>query len=143
MLFDPDNPIVRLCAEGMDMEALGKSEVATRLFRKAWVRASNNLEKMVAAHYFARQQKNVIEKLKWDELALDLAISIKDKKIQALYPSLHLNIGQCFEDLGNYPKAKEHYELASKYVPLLNDDGYGNFISRGISDAIRRIDSKL
>lgn len=143
MLFDPDNPIVRLCAEGMEMEGMGNSDVASQFYKKAWDLASNNLEKMVAAHYFARQQKNGIEKLKWDELALDLAISINDKKIQALYPSLHLNIGQCFEDLGNYPKAKEHYELASKYVSFLDNDGYGNFISRGISEAIKRIESTL
>ena len=36
MQFDPENTVVRLCAEGMAAEALGRLEEAQCLFRQAW-----------------------------------------------------------------------------------------------------------
>ena len=36
MQFDPENPIIKLCAEGMQLEGEGKKEEAEELFLQAW-----------------------------------------------------------------------------------------------------------
>ena len=67
MQFDPNNKIVKLCAEGMEMEGKGKQEEAGKYFLQAWSEATNHFEKFTAAHYVARCQKSVADKLKWGE----------------------------------------------------------------------------
>src|SRR5277367_5389907 len=99
MHFDPDNKIVKLCAEGMMAEGRGQMEAAKALFLQAWHESESDFEKFTAAHFVARHQENVSDKLKWDELALEMAKKIKDESIKSSYPSLYLNIGKCYEDL--------------------------------------------
>lgn len=69
MPIDPHNPIISLCAQGIEKE--GSAE-ATDMFLRAWQLASNDLERCVAAHYVARHQSTIAEKLRWDEQALRL-----------------------------------------------------------------------
>ena len=104
MQIDPNSEIVKICVEGMNIEGDGEGESkrAITLFQKAWNLAKNKNEKFIAAHYVARNQKNVSDKLKWDERALNLALEIDNEDIKGSYPSLYLNIGKCYEDL--YPK---------------------------------------
>src|SRR5690606_4850272 len=104
MQIDPNSEIVKICVEGMNIEGDGEGESkrAITLFKKAWNMAKNKNEKLIAAHYVARNQKNVSDKLKWDERALNLALEIDNEDIKGSYPSLYLNIGKCYEDL--YPK---------------------------------------
>ena len=59
----------------------------------------NHFEKFISAHYVARHQENIQDKLKWDETALNLALKINDKNIKGALPSLYLNIAKCHEDL--------------------------------------------
>lgn len=59
METDPNNEIVKLCAQGMDLEGKGKKEEAMMLFEKAWNSPNNTKEKFIAVHYVARHQKNV------------------------------------------------------------------------------------
>jgi rifampin ADP-ribosylating transferase len=80
MQFDPGNKIVKLCAQGMDMEGEGKPEDACRLFLQAWNEATDDFEKFIAAHYVARHQKSVAHKLEWDETALRLARKVNNDK---------------------------------------------------------------
>mgnify|MGYP001348815784 CR=1 FL=1 len=139
MNFDPNNPIVKLCAEGMALE--GKPEEASRLFMQAWKEATNDSEKFIAAHYLARHQKSVEDKLKWDETALNLALNMNDDAAHAAYPSLYLNIAKCYEDLGNIEQARENYHLALSFADKLPDDGYGKIIRGGIASGIDRLKS--
>ena len=88
MLFDPDNNIVKLCANGMTAEGQGQTQEASRLFNQAWEEASNDFEKFTAAHYVARHQKSVADKLKWDETSLQFALKLNDETIKCFYPSL-------------------------------------------------------
>lgn len=64
MEFDPNNNVVKLCAQGMDMEGKGNLEEASKLFFQAWEEATNDFEKFTAAHYVARHQKSAADKLK-------------------------------------------------------------------------------
>ena len=70
--FNPNNPIVKLCLQGMGMEEQGKPKEASELFLQAWNEATNDFEKFLAAHYVARHQKNTSDQLKWLETALQL-----------------------------------------------------------------------
>src|SRR6476619_4630449 len=121
MQFDPDNNIVKLCAEGMGKEGEGKPGEAYQLFTQAWNEATNDFEKFTAAHYVARHQETVEEKLKWDETALAHALKIEDGSLSTGYPSLYLNIGKCYEDLNDLDKAKENYQSALSYIDSLPD----------------------
>lgn len=143
MLFDPENEIVKLCAAGMEKEFTGNLQQAAELFRQAWSAADTDFEKFTAAHYLARHQDSVADKLKWDQLALDLALRIDDKSIQGALPSLYLNIAKGHEDLQEFHTAKQHYETALSYVSLLPEDGYGRMISSGIMNGLKRLDLKL
>ena len=84
MEFDQSNKVVQLCAKGMDLEGKGQLSEASDLFDEAWNTATNDFEKFTAAHYVARHQKSVSDKLKWDETALKHALKIKDENVKGL-----------------------------------------------------------
>ncbi|HRH49774.1 MAG TPA: rRNA adenine methyltransferase [Panacibacter sp.] len=139
MQFDPNNKIIKLCAEGMSLEGAGRKEEAAQLFRQAWDESTNDFEKFTSAHYVARHQETVADKLKWDEIALQLALNINDETMKASYPSLYLNIAKCYEDLEDKTNALKHYELANSFAVLLPDDGYGKMIKSGIANGLKRV----
>lgn len=139
MRFDATNKIVKLCAEGMAFEGEGKKEEALKIFQQAWNEATNDFEKFTAAHYVARHQKSVSEKLKWDEAALQLALKLTDAHVKGAYSSLYLNVAKCYEDLGDLENARKNYQLGLSFTDLLPDDGYGNMIKIGVMNGIKRI----
>jgi rifampin ADP-ribosylating transferase len=139
MQFDPENPIIKLCALGMQLEGEGKPDEATAVFHQAWEQSTNDFEKFTAAHYVARHQETIADKLKWDETALYLALSLDDEGIKGALPSLYLNIAKCYEDLNDLTKAKENYQNALAYTGFLHDDGYGNMVKAGINAGIERV----
>lgn len=123
MEFNPNNNIIKLCVQGMDMEGGGKLEEARNLFLQAWNEATNDFEKFIAAHYVARHQKNVSDKLKWLETALQFALKIDDDAVRSALPSLYLNLAKCYEDLNDSDNAKKSYELASSFKGKPSDRG--------------------
>jgi rifampin ADP-ribosylating transferase len=123
MEFNPDNHIIQLCLQGMDLEEKGKPEEASKLFLQAWSEASNDFEKFTAAYYVARHQKNISDKLTWLQTALQFALKINDVSINAAFPSLYLNIAKCYEDLKDPNNAKKNYELASSFTGKPSDKG--------------------
>ncbi|MCQ6959050.1 hypothetical protein [Mucilaginibacter aquariorum] len=139
MQFDPENHINKLCAEGMLLEGEGKPQEALVLFEQAWHNATNDLEKLTAAHYVARGQKIIADKLIWDETALNLALKINTDDIKAIYPSLYLNVAKCYEDLQDFAKANDNYQMALSFVTYLPNDGYGDMIRAGINSGISRV----
>jgi tetratricopeptide (TPR) repeat protein len=139
MQFDPNNNVVKLCANGMDLEGQGRKKEALALFQQAWNQATNDFEKFTSAHYVARHQATIEEKLKWDETALHLALKINDDNVKEALPSLYLNIAKCYEDLNDFTNAGINYELALSHVGLLPDNGYRNLIKAGIMNGIERV----
>ena len=123
MEFNPNNSVIKLCIEGMDMEGKGKPEEASRLFLLAWNEATNDFEKFIAAYYVARHQKNVSDKLKWLETALQFALIINNDSVNGAFPSLYSNIAKCYEDLGDHDNAKKNYELAILFKDKPSDKG--------------------
>jgi rifampin ADP-ribosylating transferase len=139
MQFDPNNKIVKLCAQGMSLEGEGKPEEAGKMFQQAWNESSNDFEKFTSAHYVARHQESVSDKLKWDSIALNFALKINDDTVKGTYPSLYLNIGKCYEDLKEMDNARKNYQLALSFSDYLPNDGYGKMIKSGIMNGIERV----
>jgi rifampin ADP-ribosylating transferase len=123
MEFSPRNHIVQLCILGMDKEEKGQPEEAKNLFIQAWNEATNDFEKFLAAHYVARHQSNLNDRLKWLESALQLALKLNDEAVNAAFPSLYSNIAKCYEDLGDMVNAKKNYELANSFKNNPSDKG--------------------
>ena len=123
MEFNPNNTIVKLCLQGMELEGKNIPEEASRIFLQAWNEASDDFEKFIAAHYVARLQKSVPDKLKWFEATLQLALKINDNYVKSVFPSLYSNIATCYEESGDLDNAKKNYEFAIKYKEKLSDNG--------------------
>jgi rifampin ADP-ribosylating transferase len=123
MEFNPGNNVVKLCLQGMDMEEKGNPEEAGRLFLQAWNEATDDFEKFTAAHYVARYQKNVSDKLKWLETALQFAVRINDNTVSSALPSLYVNIAKCYEELDDLDNAKKNHELAVSFADITFDNG--------------------
>jgi tetratricopeptide (TPR) repeat protein len=123
MEFNPNNNIVKLCLQAMDQEAKGKPEEASRLFLQAWNEATNDFEKFIAAYYVAGHQKNVTDKLKWLETALQLALKINNESVKAAFGSLYERIAKCYEELNDLDNAKKNYELANSFTENPSDNG--------------------
>jgi len=140
MQFDPNNHVIKLCAEGMQLEGKGNMEAALHLFTKAWNESINDFEKFTSAHYVARHQKNITDKLQWDQRALEFALKATDENIQPHLPSLYLNIAKCYEDMEDTDSARRNYELALSFSNFLPADGYGKMINSGITNGLKRMD---
>jgi rifampin ADP-ribosylating transferase len=123
MEFNPNNKVVKLCLQGMGMEEKGKLEEATKLFLQAWNEATNDFEKFIAAYYVAQHQENVSDKLKWLEMSLQPALKINNDTVKSAFPSLYLNIANCYEELSDTDKAKKNYELAASFKGQPYDKG--------------------
>jgi rifampin ADP-ribosylating transferase len=123
MEFNPNNHVVKLCIQGMDMEEKGKPEEASRLFLQAWNEATNDFEKYTAAFYVARHQKSAEDKLNWLKKALGLALSINNDSVNGALSSLYTNIAKCYEEMGDEDNAKKNNELAISNKQKPSDKG--------------------
>lgn len=143
MEFSQHSKTIQLCIRGMESEGQGLPEEARSLFNEAWDIATNDFEKFTAAHYVARHQKTIVDKLQWDKAALQLALKINNEVVKEAFPSLYLNIAKCYEDLNDFDNASKNYDLALSFSNALPDNGYGNMIRGGIMNGIQRVAIQL
>jgi hypothetical protein len=123
MEFNPNNHIVKRCLQGMAMEENDQPTAANRLFLQAWNEATNDFEKFMAAHYVARHQHKVSDRLKWLETTLTYALKVNDDTVASAFPALYTNIGLCYEELGDADKAQEHHALGASFQAKPSDKG--------------------
>lgn len=123
MDFSPSNNVVRLCIQGMDKEGKGEPDEARRLFLQAWIEATNDFEKFLAAYYVARHQETVAERLTWLETALALALKVNSDSARGALASLYADIALCHDELGNADSARENNELAISFRGKIFDQG--------------------
>ena len=78
----------------------------------------------------------------WDQRALAAADLLTDDRVAragvpmsvaALYPSLHLNLGECYRRLGDLDRAHECLQRAQAGIGALGDDDCGKLIRGGLS----------
>lgn len=123
MEFNANNHVVKLCLQGMGMEDKGAPEEASKLFIQALKEATNDFERFLAAYYISRHQKNIHDKLKWLEAALQFALKVNDDRVKAAFSPLYSNIAKCYEDLNDPGNAGKNHELAASFPDKPSDKG--------------------
>jgi hypothetical protein len=137
--IDPDNSIVKLCAQGMEAESAGDFDQASTCFEQAWNQATNDWEKCIAAHFVARHQMSPEATLRWNEECLKRAEAVGDESVSGFYPSLYLNIGHAHEVLGNRDLAVESYEKAAALLGGLPPGPYTDVVIDGVNRGLERM----
>src|SRR4051794_17869458 len=137
--MDPNNPVVKLCAQGMEEEGKGNATAAARFFEHAWAQSTNDYERCIAAHYVARHQPTTDGALHWNQVAIDCAGCILDGSVAGFLPSLYLNLGKSHEDLGNLAEARRLYQSAAETVGGLPAGQYWDIVRDAIDRGLRRV----
>ena len=139
MPIDPNNPVVLLCAAGMERD--GEPEEARRLFQQAWDARRNDYDAAIAAHYLARHQRTPHEALRWNSLAVTHAERVVDGRTTELFPSLYLNLASSLTALGRLDEAREIIGRAKERLEGLRADGYRDFLAIGINRLQARLEN--
>jgi hypothetical protein len=138
MSMDSNNPVVRLCQDGMRAEFADDPAGARALFEQAWAAARDDYEACVAAHFLARHQPGPAETLRWNQLALERAARADPELVRGFYPSLYLNLGYAWERMGDRVMARQYYQLAESGAGALPAGSYGALVRGGVASALER-----
>jgi tetratricopeptide (TPR) repeat protein len=136
---DPNNPVVKLCARGMQAECEGRNDIARRLFEQAWAERSDDYDACIAAHYLARHQDSSQDTLRWNQVALHHADAVGDERVRGFYPSLYLNLGHAHEQFGDHDQAARYYQLAAQRTGELPEGSYADMVRDAIARGQQRI----
>jgi tetratricopeptide (TPR) repeat protein len=137
--MDPENPVVKLCAQGMQAEAARHPEEARACFQRAWDVATDDYEACIAAHYLARHQPTSEDTRRWNQVSLERARAVDDDRVRPFFASLHLNLGRCAEDRGDSATARLHYQQAVDALPHVPEGPYRNVVELGLRAAMARV----
>lgn len=107
--MDLANRVIHLCSAGTWAEYERRLEDAQGYYWQAWQAAADDFEDCVAAHYVARFQADPVERLRWNQVALDRAEAVRDERAVSFFPSLYLSLGRAFELAGEADRAQEYY----------------------------------
>lgn len=142
MITDPT--LLRI-GEAAQLNHGGQREAARVLFAEIWDEIGGEdgdpLHRCTLAHAIADAQEDKEQELAWDLRALaaagqltdaDLARSGVTLPVSGLYPSLHLNLSDCYLELGDLDRAREHLRHAQDTIGSLGDDEYGRLIKAGL-----------
>jgi hypothetical protein len=143
MITDPT--LVRI-GEGVQLHHhQGQREAARHLFSQIWDEIGGEqadpLHVCVLAHAMADVQDDVHQELIWDQRALAAADTLTDERttqaglalpVAGLYPSLHLNLAECYRKLDDLDRAREHLHHAQAGISALGNDEYGQLIRDGL-----------
>jgi hypothetical protein len=149
-----DPTIIRI-GQAVQVNHQGEREAARLLFAEIWDEIGGEqgdpLHRCTLAHAMADVQDDVREELVWDQRALAAADLLTDARLEqagvtlpvaGLYPSLHLNLSECYRKLGDLGRAREHLQQAQATIGVLGDDGYAQMIKEGLerlAEQLRRV----
>jgi tetratricopeptide (TPR) repeat protein len=137
--MDPDNPVVKLCAEGARAEIEGRYDDARDLIMRAWAARRDDYDACVAAHFVARHQESPEEALRWNQAALEHADRDASGGAAGFYPSLYLNLGYSHEMLGDIDQAARCYETAAGLLDRLPAGPYRDMVHNAVARGRLRI----
>lgn len=112
--MDTNNPVIQLCVAGTQAEFAGRIAEAHALYQQAWESAQDDYEACIAAHYVARHQSTPEATLQWNQIALERADAVGDRRVQEFYGSLYLTLGHSYELVGDPETAQRYYGLAAE-----------------------------
>ncbi len=146
-----DNTMARI-GRGIELSQRGDRAAARGLFAEIWDdiggEAGDAFHRCALAYSMADVQDEAHEELMWDLRALAAADAITDDRaadagvaapVAAFYPSLHLNLGECFRKVGDLERAREHLRRGQRALPSLADDGYGRLVRSGLDRLAERL----
>lgn len=144
--------VMKRVGEGIDLCQSGDHEAARCVFAELWDEIGGErgdpLHRCALAHSMADVQDDVHDELLWDHRALEAADLVSDERAAAagvmshvagFYPSLHLNLGECYRKLGDGNLARRHLVAGQAAVSALPDDGYGRMITSGLRRLAERL----
>jgi hypothetical protein len=134
-----NNPVIKLCAAGMQAETAGRGGEAYALFMQAWEARADDYDACVAAHFVARYQQEPADSLRWNHVALERANAVHDDRVREFFPSLHLNMGKSHEELGDHAEARRYYRLAADGAVNLPDNPYGDPVRHASAEGLKRL----
>ena len=150
-MTEPDATMTQI-GRGVELSQRGEREAARHIFAAVWEQIGGEdgdpLHRCGLAHAMADVQDDVHEELVWDLRALDAAELTSDERasragvttpVAGFYPSLHLNLGECYRKLGELDLAREHLERGQAAVGALADDGYGQMVRGGLERLAERL----
>jgi hypothetical protein len=145
---EPDDTMARI-GEGIGLSHAGDHEAAREVFVEVWdlIGGENGppYHRCAIAHSMADVQADVREELRWDLRALaaagEITSAVTDApdSVASFYPSLHLNIAECYRKLGDVARAHEHLQRGRSAMWALPDDGYGRMIRGGLERLAERL----
>jgi hypothetical protein len=148
----PDlDPTMARIGEAIALGQQGRRGEAREAFAAIWAEIGADgdpMHRITLAHHMADVQDDVREELAWDQRALEAAACVSDERaaaagatgpVAALYPSLHLNLGEDHRKLGNLAEARRQLDLGERAASSLGDDGYGSMIKAGLAGLARRL----
>jgi tetratricopeptide (TPR) repeat protein len=138
MTIDSNNAVVALCAAGMAIE--GDVPAARRLFEQAWEVRRDDYDASIAAHFLARHQTTVEDRLAWNIRAARHIEVVAGDRARELKASLYLNLADAYLAVGNSAEARAAIGRAAESLDDLPVDGYRDFVKRGIDGLVRRLD---
>lgn len=139
MDIDSENPVVKYCGQGIEMELKGDTTKALELYMKAWEIKRTDYEACIAAHYIARLQTDYEKALLWNQESLNYAKKVNDESVYVFLPSLYLNIGKSYEELGNKDEAKKSYQSGFDSLYFLPRGDYSDMVKNAIERGIKRV----
>jgi hypothetical protein len=146
------DPVLVRIGQAVQLSHQGELEAAQLLFAEIWDEIGGEqgepLHRCTIAHAMADVQDDVRDELLWDQRALAAADLLTDAQmaqagvplpVAGLYPSLHLNLSECYRKLGDVARAREHLQQARATIGALGDDGYGRMIRDGLERVAERL----
>ena len=141
------DPVMARIGHGVELHhGRGERDAARHEFAQLWEEIGGEqgdpLHVCVLAHSMADVQDDVGEELVWDQRALAAADQLTDDRVAqagvplsvaGLYPSLHLNLADCYRKLGDLDRARDHLRRAAAGIGALGDDEYGRLIKDGLA----------
>ncbi|CAN5127432.1 hypothetical protein BH20ACT5_BH20ACT5_11850 [soil metagenome] len=128
--------------EGIGLSQVGEWYASRELFAQFWAdlggETGDPLHRCALAHAMADVQEDPDQELTWDLRALAAADLITADRaaraglpgsVRGLYPSLHLNLAECYRKLGDLDQARDQLQLGQDAVGALGEDGYSRLRS--------------
>ncbi|MDH2425390.1 tetratricopeptide repeat protein [Sphaerisporangium sp. TRM90804] len=151
------DPTMTRIGQGVELHHhQGQRAAARDLFARIWDdiggERGDPLHVCVLAHSMADVQDDVRQELMWDLRALAAVGLVTDERVAqagvplsvaGLYPSLHLNLSDCYRKLGDLDRAREHLRQARAGMGALGDDEYGQLIRGGLERLTEQLDDAV
>jgi hypothetical protein len=147
---EPDAVMTRV-GEGIALSQRGDRAAARQLLTEVWDQVGPDgdpFHRCAIAHWLADVQDDERAELGWDLRALAAAELITGERarqaglatpVRAMFPSLHLNLGDVYRRLGDAQRAAEHLRRGQADADALAEDGYGAMIRGGLSRLAERL----